>query len=67
MYEKERCNPADNTEVNDPQGLTKDALRERIRRRGKKTTKLENIKPIVYSIIKRQLSRRDNISARAGS
>ena len=65
VYEQEIYDPADYTEAKDPLGLKKDALRERIRRREKKIAKLEDIKPMVYSIIKRQLSRQSQARVQA--
>jgi len=52
VYEEEIYDPADYTEAKDLLGLERDGLRERIRRR-EKIANLEDIKPIVYSIIRR--------------
>jgi len=56
-YPEEVYNAADYEQAKDPLGLKIDALRERIRHREKKIAKLEDTKPMVYSVIKRQLSR----------
>jgi len=58
VYDEENYDPADYTEAENPLELKKDALRERIRRREtNKIAKLEDIKSMVYSIIKRELPR----------